>query len=977
MDHEDRPQGRDGGSDPGADATLPLQRGVAAGPPASTEAGREEQPGGDPTLRLEPRAPTDPHERATLPAAGAGDPTLRRPGAKPPDKVSEASGRIERTGEVIAGRFEVVRTLGEGGMGRVYQVRDRQIEGRQVALKVLRDRFSRNADFRKLFFREIKTAQKFVDEHVNQVRDTGQMDDGRLFLTMDLVDGESLADLLKREKSVSERHALEIARQTLLALASGHEHGFVHRDVKPDNVMLASRVPKTEDNPFGVGVRLCDFGIAGLAAEVSDEQSAGTPAYMSPEQARGQRLDARSDLFAVGVMLYEMVSGRKPFHGKTLQEVVTSVVETRVEPLVAELEHVGKPVRKLLLRALEKDRDRRFQSAMDFARAIESSKAYRLPVEVPSWAWGGLVVLGLMAGAEGVWLFDSRRQVEELRNGRTDQLAGLQASFGRQLSDKDNVIAAREAAVAEREQRIAEKDAQIAELDRQLATLKSANVGKKAEEDDTVVSLKAELGNLTSRTTTLEEQRNTALEANKKLQDDLHQLEVDKNKLAEQVQSLRSLQDPLVQKADGFARVMQRVEQGLGTSAGEVLDDLHRRRLFDSGRKDEDFLRALADAAAGLERWRRSDGADGRSLTEAAQRLEAARGLRIAFEDSGADWLDARVMESQDGKAARLARVDRALETLHAQIAPAVEQLASRAADDWRALMAGGPLQDPADAFRHEDLHHDGRIGELVSQAASALEQELALDGRLDVAKLEDAVVLDAWGQRLAQGGPLADGDSARTLRLLWIAKRWYGGDDVTDFDPSGVPLEAIDSQRPDWRAVLRLEVELARPGSPYPIRPGRMLVFRAVQPDGTITWWVETLESSSANEWAVKRRMYREDASPLGGSIVIHWERRGRAFALQGSTQVVLDLDQSGAGVSVAPFPKAYQGPLPPQLGVPPHDLQRFRDALAAGPRPCLKTEREGEARWISPDWGLAREEARTSDGLFQRELVFATPLE
>lgn len=181
---------------------------------------------------------------------------------------------IAAPAQMIAGRFLVKRTLGEGGMGRVYAVQDKQIEGRDVALKVLLPRYSKDERFKRLFFQEVRASQKFVSEFVCQVRDTGEAEEG-LFLTMDLVDGESLRALLDREKMLGVRHALEITRQVLLGLQSGHEKGFIHRDIKPSNVMLVARVPKTDTNPYGVGARLLDFGIAGLAAEIGEKSRAG------------------------------------------------------------------------------------------------------------------------------------------------------------------------------------------------------------------------------------------------------------------------------------------------------------------------------------------------------------------------------------------------------------------------------------------------------------------------------------------------------------------------------------------------------------------------------------------------------------------------------------------------------------------------------------------------------------------------------
>ncbi len=309
---------------------------------------------------------------------------------------------------LLGGRFEVEKPIGEGGMGQVFLVRDRQIENRQVALKLIRDQFSREPKFRSAFFKEIGSAQQFVSEHAVQIRDCGELPGGQLFLTMDFVEGESLSELLKREKSLMPRHALEIARQVLIGLSSGHEKGYVHRDVKPGNVMLAARVPKTGDNPHGVKVGLLDFGIAGLDSDLKGGKGPGTPFYMSPEQVQGQPLDSRSDLFAVGVMLFEMISGTRPFDGRTVDEITTAVLDTETTPLVQQLDGLKKPVKKVLRKALQKKREKRYASAAEFIRAIEGCTTFQAREGGPGWV-GGLAALTTTASlALGFLLVDAR-----------------------------------------------------------------------------------------------------------------------------------------------------------------------------------------------------------------------------------------------------------------------------------------------------------------------------------------------------------------------------------------------------------------------------------------------------------------------------------------------------------------------------------------------------------------------------------------
>ncbi|MEM9801451.1 MAG: protein kinase [Planctomycetota bacterium] len=363
-----------------------------------------------------------------------------------PDTVTSPSPRGFRSAEgtapgtLLGGRFAVVRQLGIGGMGEVLLVRDRHIEDREVALKLVRDRYSDDPRFQDLFYKEIRAAQQFVSEYAVQIRDCGRLAEGQLFLTMDYVDGESLTELMRREKTLRPKHALEITRQILLALSSGHEKGFVHRDVKPSNVMLAAREPKTDENPYGVKVGLLDFGIAGLTQEFKEGKSAGTPRYMSPEQAAGDPLDARSDLFAVGVMLYEMLSGRHLFDGRTQGEITTAVIETDPTPLVDDLDGIGKPIKKILRKALQKKREKRYSSAADFVDAIESSQSFRMRSGAPGWV-GALAAVTTATTLGVSWLYFEQQNEQVVDSVDAVRLNGEIEGLKLQLGAAETKIA--------------------------------------------------------------------------------------------------------------------------------------------------------------------------------------------------------------------------------------------------------------------------------------------------------------------------------------------------------------------------------------------------------------------------------------------------------------------------------------------------------------------------------------------------------
>ena len=210
-----------------------------------------------------------------------------------------------RTGTVFAGRYEILGTLGKGGMGTVYRALDRDL-GDEVAVKVLLPAaFDEGTTVSVTLKQEIQLARKITHRNVVRTHDLGEAD-GLRFLTMEYVPGTTLRDILDKKGALALAPGLQIAKQLCRGLTAVHEAGIIHRDIKPPNIMVL---------PNGV-VKLMDFGIA-RAAEGADPatqggQAVGTPCYMSPEQAIGGALDARSDIYSVGVVLYELFSGMRP-----------------------------------------------------------------------------------------------------------------------------------------------------------------------------------------------------------------------------------------------------------------------------------------------------------------------------------------------------------------------------------------------------------------------------------------------------------------------------------------------------------------------------------------------------------------------------------------------------------------------------------------------------------------------------------------
>src|SRR5204863_3181074 len=224
---------------------------------------------------------------------------------------------------LLAGRYEIQRLLGHGGMAEVYLGTDRVL-GRQVAVKVLGPQFARDATFVARFRREAQAAAALNHPNVVSVYDTGS-DDGTHFIVMEYVRGKTLSDVIREDAPLLPERAAEIAQGVAQALAFAHKGGIIHRDVKPGNIMLT---------PTG-DVKVMDFGIARATSSESLTQTAtvlGTATYFSPEQAQGEPVDARSDVYSLGIVLYEMLTGRPPFNGDSA--VTVAYKHVREQPVL-------------------------------------------------------------------------------------------------------------------------------------------------------------------------------------------------------------------------------------------------------------------------------------------------------------------------------------------------------------------------------------------------------------------------------------------------------------------------------------------------------------------------------------------------------------------------------------------------------------------------------------------------------------------
>lgn len=260
-------------------------------------------------------------------------------------------------GMVLAGRYRVVGLLGRGGMGEVYRADDLKL-GQPVALKFLPQGFAAAADRHERLIGEVRTARQVTHPNVCRVYDIGELD-GRQFLSMEYVDGEDLRSLLDRIGRLPPDKALDAARQICAGLAAAHERGVLHRDLKPANVMLDGRGR----------VRIMDFGLAVAAGDARVDE-AGTPAYMAPEQLAGKGASVRSDIYALGLVLYELYTGKRAFDGPSLAAILAA--KERGEPrrpteLIAEMDPA---VERVILRAFARDPAQRPASVAELAAAL-------------------------------------------------------------------------------------------------------------------------------------------------------------------------------------------------------------------------------------------------------------------------------------------------------------------------------------------------------------------------------------------------------------------------------------------------------------------------------------------------------------------------------------------------------------------------------------------------------------------------------
>src|SRR5437763_2269286 len=294
------------------------------------------------------------------------------------------------------GRYEIRSPIGAGGMGEVYLAHDAQLD-RPVALKLLPSDVTQDADRLRRFQQEARATSALNHPNILTIYEIGEAD-GTYFIATEFIDGTTLRDQMARERMKIDE-ILDVSIQVASALAAAHEAGIIHRDIKPENIMLR------RDGY----VKVLDFGLAKLTeqrastgphaltlADTGPGIVIGTVIYMSPEQARGLKVDARTDIFSFGVVLYEMLAGRAPFGGPTPSDVIVSILDREPQPLMLFLPEASPEMQRVISKALAKERDERYQSVTEMLADLRGLKRglefatigmqTTAPVELPSTA---------------------------------------------------------------------------------------------------------------------------------------------------------------------------------------------------------------------------------------------------------------------------------------------------------------------------------------------------------------------------------------------------------------------------------------------------------------------------------------------------------------------------------------------------------------------------------------------------------------
>lgn len=408
-----------GGQEPGGGLRAP-----AKGESSSSEVPLDnsgatfiEPPPSRPASRRPP--PADPGATVIHPDAALEDGTSIRTPSGPRSYVTSYQNVVLQAGDLLGGRYEILSLLGEGGMGAVYKAADREVE-RVVALKLIRPELASNPAILARFKQELLTAHQVTHKNVIRIYDLAEAD-GVKFITMEFVEGSDLRQLLKEQGKYSPDEAVDTIRHICMALDAAHSVGIIHRDLKPQNIMRDK----------SGRILVMDFGLArSVQSEGMTQTGAlmGTIEYMSPEQAMGKKLDQRSDIFAVGLIFYELLSGKMPFRAETAMASLLMRNQERAVPLSEIDATLPAGLSDIVSRCLERDLERRYPTAAEIIadldawqgkRPVMASIVMQAPKQPSKIPWKWVVPSAAVLLAAGVFLAIPRTREMIFRPGAT------------------------------------------------------------------------------------------------------------------------------------------------------------------------------------------------------------------------------------------------------------------------------------------------------------------------------------------------------------------------------------------------------------------------------------------------------------------------------------------------------------------------------------------------------------------------------
>ena len=277
-------------------------------------------------------------------------------------------------GKLLDDRYEILETIGEGGMALVFRALDHRLN-RHVAVKIMREEMAQDEEFRRRFCAESHAVAMLSNPNIVAVYDVSHSDE-REYIVMELISGITLKQYIDKKGALDWKEVVHFTKQITRALSHAHERGIIHRDIKPQNIMLL------RDGTL----KVADFGIAALENEVHENngQTIGSIHYIAPEQARGNSPDARSDIYSLGVVMYEMLSGELPYTGSSLAEIAVKHMNARPEPLRAKIPSIPEELERITLKAMNADLSQRYQTALELLNDLDAFTQNAMKQDLPA-----------------------------------------------------------------------------------------------------------------------------------------------------------------------------------------------------------------------------------------------------------------------------------------------------------------------------------------------------------------------------------------------------------------------------------------------------------------------------------------------------------------------------------------------------------------------------------------------------------------